>query len=157
MIDPLVVSWGYNAFFPSHSQFLDYHQMNGTRDYSAFLTVPACIEFMETHNWWKVAADCRRLVQDNATAFAKALGTTPLAPVTDDFILQLCSAEVRTTEPEKLHQHFFDEYKIQIPVSRHGGKAYLRYSINAFNTQGHIDKLLDAIGEIRSKTNLIGG
>ncbi|MFX5563067.1 aminotransferase class V-fold PLP-dependent enzyme, partial [Acinetobacter baumannii] len=34
--DPLVVSWGYNSAFPSHSQFLDYHQTQGTRDYSAF-------------------------------------------------------------------------------------------------------------------------
>ena len=59
MIDPLVVSWGYNALFPSDSQFLDYHQMNGTRDYSAFLTIPAAIEFMREHNWEKVAADCR--------------------------------------------------------------------------------------------------
>jgi isopenicillin-N epimerase len=34
--DPLVVSWGYDSAAPSHSRFLDYHQMQGTRDYSAF-------------------------------------------------------------------------------------------------------------------------
>lgn len=155
MIDPLVVSWGYNALFPSASQFLDYHQMNGTRDYTAFLTIPKAIEFMKDHDWEQVAADNRQLVQKNAIAFCELLGTTPLAPVTDDFILQLFSAEIKTTEPEKLHRHFFDAYKIEIPVMRQADKVYLRYSINAFNSQQDLDKLFAAIQEIKKETNLI--
>ena len=155
MVDPLVISWGYNALFPSSSTFLDYHQTNGTRDYSAFLTIPAAIEFMKEHNWKQVASDCRQLVKDNATSFCKLLGTTALAPVNDDFILQLYSAEIKTPEPEKLHGHFFDKYKIEIPVMRHADKVYLRYSINAFNSQHDLDKLFDAIKEIKRETNLI--
>src|SRR5205814_326847 len=87
-IDPLVVSWGYKALFPSHSTFLDYHQTNGTRDYSAFLTIPTAINFMEENDWWKVAAECRELVKANADTLCKLLSTNPLAPLTDDFILQ---------------------------------------------------------------------
>ena len=155
LIDPLVVSWGYNALFPSDSQFLDYHQMNGTRDYSAFLTIPAAIDFMKEHNWEKVAEDCRKLVQDNAEPFCKLLDTEPLAPVNDDFILQLFAAEIKTTEPEKLHDYFFEKYKIQIPVMRHGNNVYLRYSINAFNNQQDLDKLFAAIKDIKNTTSLI--
>ena len=156
LIDPLIISWGYNALFPSGSPFLDYHQMNGTRDYSAFLTIPAAINFMKEHNWKKVAADCRKLVHENADAFCKLLDTVPLAPVNDNFIVQLFSAEIKTTEPEKLHDHFFEKYKIQIPVMRHGSKVYLRYSINAFNSQQDLDKLFAAIKDIKNKTGLIG-
>ncbi len=155
LVDPLVVSWGYNALFPSGSQFLDYHQMNGSRDYSAFLTIPTAIEFMKAHNWPEVAAACKKLVQENAPAFCELLGSTALAPVTDDFIVQLFSAQIKTTEPEKLHRHFFDQYKIEIPVMRHGDKVYLRYSINAFNSQQDLDTLFAAIKEIKSKTDLI--
>lgn len=155
IIDPLVVSWGYHALFPSHSTFLDYHQMNGTRDYSAFLTIPAAIEFMQQHNWLQVSAGCRKLVQQNAPAFCELLDATPLAPIHDDFILQLFSAKIKTTEPEKLYRHFFDNYKIEIPVMRHGDKVYLRYSINAFNSQQDLDTLFAAIKEIKSKTDLI--
>ncbi|MES1220731.1 MAG: aminotransferase class V-fold PLP-dependent enzyme [Bacteroidota bacterium] len=155
MVDPLVVSWGYNAQFPSSSAFLDYHQTNGTRDYTAFLTIPTVIQFMKEHNWTQVAAECRKLVQSNAATFCDLLGATPLAPVNDDFILQLYSAEIKTQEPEKLHNHFFDRYKIQIPVNRHGSKVYLRYSINAFNNQKDLDKLFDAIKEIKKETRLI--
>lgn len=154
-VDPLVVSWGYNALFPSSSQFLDYHQMNGSRDYSAFLTIPDAIQFMSDHNWEEVAADCRRLVQNNAPRLCELLGSTALAPINDDFILQLFSAEIKTPEPEKLHRHFFDNYKIEIPVMRHGDKVYLRYSINAFNSQDDLDKLFAAISEIKKDSSLI--
>ncbi|MES1219803.1 MAG: aminotransferase class V-fold PLP-dependent enzyme [Bacteroidota bacterium] len=156
MVDPLVVSWGYKALFPSPSQFIDYHQTNGTRDYSAFLTIPTVIEFMKEHNWEKVAAGCRQLVQANAAAYCELLGATALAPVNDDFMVQMFSGEIKTPEPEKLYQHFFDRYKIEIPVMRHGDKVYLRYSINAFNSQNDLDKLFDAIKRIKKETNLIG-
>lgn len=155
MFDPLVVSWGYNSLFPSSSQFLDYHQTQGTRDFSAFLTIPDAIAFMKENNWDDVAAQCRQLVKNNAPALCELLGARPLAPLTNDFILQLYSAEIKTTEPEKLHRHFFDEYKIEIPVMRQSDKVYLRYSINAFNEQKDLDKLFDSIKHIRQHTNLI--
>ena len=59
MIDPLVVSWGYESEEPSHSQFLDYHQWQGTRDMSAFLTLPSVISFLKQHNWEKVSKQCK--------------------------------------------------------------------------------------------------
>ena len=155
LLDPLIVSWGYNAMFPSPSKFLDYHQMQGTRDFSAFLTIPDAIEFMQKHNWESVTADCRKLTQHNAPAFCELLKAKPLAPVTDDFIAQLYSTEIKTSEPEKLKAHLMNDYKIQVPVMRHGDKVYLRYSINAFNKQEDLDKLAEAIKIIKQKTNLI--
>jgi isopenicillin-N epimerase len=155
MVEPLIVSWGYKALFPSASTFLDYHQMNGSRDYTAFLTIPAAIQFMQTNNWEQVAAECRQLVKANAPAFCELLGAAPLAPLINDFIVQLFSAEIKTTEPEKLHSHFFEAYKIQIPVMRHGDKVYLRYSINGFNSQQDLDTLFAAIKKIKKETTLI--
>ena len=153
--DPLVISWGYEAFFPSDSQFLDYHQMNGTKDFSAFLTVPHAIHFMQQNNWKQVAADCRKVVKDNALELCKLLNTQPISPLTEDFILQLYSAEIKTKEPEKLKQHLYEEYKIEIPVMRQNDKVYLRYSINAMNTQADLDKLFDSLKKIKAETNLI--
>jgi isopenicillin-N epimerase len=155
MVDPLVVSWGYKALFPLSSQFIDYHQTNGTRDYSAFLTIPTVIAFMKEYNWPQVAADCRQLVRVNAATFCELLGAKALSPVNDDFLVQMYAAEIKTPEPEKLYRHFFDNYKIEIPVMRHGDKVYLRYSINAFNNQHDLDKLFAAIKEIKKETNLI--
>lgn len=155
MFDPLVVSWGYNALFPSQSKFLDYHQMQGTRDFSAFLTVPRALQFMEENNWEEVAAHYRKMTQGNASELCRLLNAKPIAPVNDEFTLQMYSAEIKTSQPEKLHQYFFDEFKIEIPVMRQDDKVYLRYSLNAFNRQDDLDRLFDSIGKIKSNTNLI--
>jgi isopenicillin-N epimerase len=153
--DPLLISWGYNAFAPSHSQFQDYHQMQGTRDFSAFLTIPHALKFMQENNWTEVAAYCRQMTQANAAGLCAVLNSTPISPVNDDFVLQLYSAEIQTTQPEKLHDLLFEKYKIQIPVMRQNEKIFIRYSLNAMNTQKDLDTLFLAIRDIKSTTNLI--
>lgn len=153
--DPLIISWGYKAMFPSHSQFLDYHQGQGTRDFSAFLTVPAAIRFMKENDWEKVSVECREMVKRNAPRFCELLGTQPLCPLTGEFLGQMFSIPVQCDEPEKLKAYLYDEYKVEIPVMRQDGKVFIRYSINAFNSQEDLDRLYNVLKEIISTTNLI--
>lgn len=155
LFDPLVVSWGYESMTPSHSRFLDYHQMQGTRDFSAFLTIPAAIEFMNRNNWWQVAAECRKMAHQNYPRFCELLETNALCPVNDEFLGQMCSTPINTPEPVKLQQLLYEVYKIQIPLMWQDGKIFIRYSINAFNTQSDLDRLYDALKEIKSKKELI--
>lgn len=143
--DPLVISWGYQSDNPSHSPFLDYHQTQGTRDFSAFLCTPAALAFMEKYNWPAVASECRAMVHANVPRFCSLLGTVPLAPLHEDFIVQLVSFKLRTTEAEKVKATLFNDYSIEVPVMRQGNDVYLRYSINAFNTQEDLDRLYEAM------------
>ncbi len=155
LFDPLIVSWGYKAAFPSHSQFLDYHQMQGTRDFSAFLTVPKALEFMKQHDWKKVSSECRTIVRQNAVRFCELLNTKPISPISEEFLGQMLSIPIQTSEPENLKKYLFDTYKIEIPVMRQDDKVFLRYSINAFNTQDDLDRLYEAVKEIIVKTPYI--
>ncbi len=155
LFDPLLVSWGYNAMFPSDSRFLDYHQMQGTRDFSAFLTIPKAIEFMKEYNWPEVAKASCELVRKNALRFCELVGSKPLCPITDEWLGQMFSIPISTPEPEKLQRHLFVKYNVEIPVMRHEDKTYLRYSINAFNSQNDLDRLYDALKEIIETTELI--
>jgi len=59
LFEPLVISWGYKTANPSGSLLLDNHQLQGTRDYAAFLTIPAAIDFMEQYQWPLVSDYCR--------------------------------------------------------------------------------------------------
>ncbi|MFM2117424.1 MAG: hypothetical protein RL316_614 [Bacteroidota bacterium] len=151
LLDPLVISWGYNSDHPSHSRFLDYHQTQGTRDFSAFLCIPAAIDFMEENNWEQVSAACRALVLDNAPRFYELLGAKPLAPLREEFILQLCSFQLPTTDAERIKSILFNDYKIEVPVMRHGDKVFLRYSIQAFNSQADLDQLYNALVVIKNQ------
>ncbi len=155
LFDPLIISWGYDSAFPSHSTFLDYHQMQGTRDFSAFLTIPTAINFMQQNNWNLVAASCRELVKTNAQNFCSLLNAQPLAPINNDFLVQLYSIPINTKEPEKLQRLLFEKYSIEIPVMKLDNKVYLRYSIQAFNSQDDLDILENALKEIIKTTNLI--
>jgi len=157
-LDPLVVSWGYNPDIYSEStegKFLDYHQFNGTRDFSAYLTIPKSIEFMKQYNWWEVAASCRKLVKNNVDRFCELLGAKPLCPVTDEFLGQMISLPIATKVPEKLQRLLFTKYQVEIPVMRQDADVYIRYSINAFNSQSDLDRLYDALKEIRTSTDLM--
>jgi len=45
LLEPLIVSWGWQSEMPGPSQFVDHHEWQGPRDLSAFLAVPAAIRF----------------------------------------------------------------------------------------------------------------
>jgi len=144
-MEPLVVSWGYQAAKPSHSKFLDHYQMIGTRDFSAFLTVPACIDFMRAYDWPAVARECRTLLLKNAGRFMDLLEAEPLSPLTEEWVGQMLSIPIRTTDPEGLQRRLFTEHHIEVPIMRQASDVYLRYSIQAFNTQEDLDCLYEGI------------
>jgi isopenicillin-N epimerase len=130
--------------------------MQGTRDFSAFLTVPKAIEFMQTHNWETVAASCRQLAHNNYQRFCDLLGTEPVCPVGDEFLGQMCSIPVRTTEPEKLQRLLYEQYRIEVPVMRQEERVFLRYSVQGYNSGEDLDRLYEAVREIRGRDGIIG-
>lgn len=154
-IDPLVVSWGYDNAVITESQFLDYHEYQGTRDISAFLCTPKVIDFLEENNWKQISKDCKAIVRENYQRFCDLLNAKPLCPISEEFLGQMASIQIQTEEPVKLKELLFEKYKIEIPVMPLNGKIYLRYSINGYNSQGDLDVLYKALKEILETTNLI--
>ncbi len=154
LCDPLIVSWGYKALKPSHSAFLDYHQMIGTRDFSAFLTVPTCIKFMAENDWITVRTTCHEMVLANAQRFYDLLESKPISPLTNEWIGQMISIPIKTNAPEVLQRRLFTDYKIEIPIMRQENDVYMRYSINAFNTIENLDTLYRALSELKKQNSL---
>jgi isopenicillin-N epimerase len=154
-LDPFVVSWGYESDNPSGNEFLDYHEQQGTRDISAFLTAPAAINFLESNDWTNEAAKCRKLILDNYVRFCDLLNTKPICPVTEEFLGQMCSIPVRTKNPVALKQLLFSKYNIEIPVMPAGDKIYLRISMQAYNSDEDLDILYKAIEHILATSDLL--
>lgn len=154
LCDPLIVSWGYKALKPSHSPYLDYHQMIGTRDFSAFLTVPTCIKFMAENDWITVRTACHEMVLANAERFYDLLESKPISPLTSEWIGQMISIPIKTKEPEILQRTLFTEYNIEIPIMRQENDVYMRYSINAFNTMENLDTLYNALSELKKQNRI---
>jgi isopenicillin-N epimerase len=154
-IDPLVVSWGYESLAPSESQFLDYHEYQGTNDHSAYLCTPKVIEFLEQNNWKEKSKACKKIVLDNYQRFCDLVGTKPICPISEEFLGQMASIPIRTEKSMELKDLLYSKYKIQIPIMPLNGKIYMRYSINVYNSQEDLDILYRAITDIIESTDLI--
>ncbi len=155
ILDPLIISWGYDSIAPSESTFFDYHQFNGTRDFSAYLTLPKAIEFREKYAWEDVSTSCKLALLECAPKLFNELKTQPLAPLNSTYFGQICSSEIQTEKPEQLQRLLYEKYKIEIPIMRHGLKNYIRFSFQAFNTEAEIDFLIYALQDIKKQSNLL--
>ena len=155
ILDPLIISWGYDSISPSESTFFDYHQFNGTRDFSAYLTLPKAIEFREKYAWEDVSTSCKLALLECAPKLFNELKTQPLAPLNSTYFGQICSSEIQTEKPEQLQRLLYEKYKIEIPIMRHGLKNYIRFSFQAFNTEAEIDFLIYALQDIKKQSNLL--
>lgn len=102
---------------------------------------------MKENNWDNVSAHCRLLVRENASRFHELLDSRPISPLTEEWLGQMVSIPIKTDQPETLQRRLFKEYNIEVPIMRQGSDIYIRYSINAFNTQEDLDALYAALSE----------
>lgn len=153
-VDPLVISWGYRSPTPSESLFIDWHQTTGTRDFAAFLSIPACLKFRKEQQWDNVAEVCRTMAIAQASRFCKLMEQEALSPISEEFIGQLFSIPIQTDNPLELKRLLYEKYRIEIPVTEQNGNYYLRYSIQGFNTEEDLDALYEAMESLK-KTGII--
>ena len=142
-IDPLVVSWGYDSDFPSKSKFLDYHQWQGTKDMSAYLTIPYTIKFLKENNWNKIREKCYKI---NIWARNEINNLLDKENICDDkFLGQMSSIYMDIEANPKNNIEFYKKYNIQVPFILWNNKSFFRISIQVYNTKEDIYKLLYAL------------
>ncbi len=148
--DPLLISWGYKSEVPGKSKFLDYHQLQGTRDYSAFLTLPAVVDYLEKNDWWSVSIRCKQLILDNYEDLCDIAGTKPITAITSEFLGQMCSVSIPIDDPMELKTLLYEKYKIEIPVFKWHDQIFLRLSAQAYVNQEDVDYLKQALIDSKS-------
>jgi isopenicillin-N epimerase len=147
LIEPLVVSWGWQSDQPGPSQFIDYLEWTGTRDISTFLAIPAAIEFQQTHDWVTVHRTCHDLAEQAVHEITTLFGTKPLS--NPDKYAQMVSIPLpNKIEPDILQQMLFTRYHIEVPVMKWKDQTLIRVSFQGYNTPEDLVKLVDALKEI---------
>ena len=149
--DPLIISWGHH----SNSNFSEHHELQGTRDYSAFLTIPTAVQFLKNNDWESVSNNCKAMVISNYEKTASILNGKPICPVTTDYLGQICSSPVKTDAPERLKAILYNEFKIEVPIMGLNKQVYLRFSAQAYIDQNDINLLHKALEKIKKQTDLI--
>ena len=92
---------------------------------------------------------------DNGLRFCELVGSEPLAPLNEDFYGQLFSIPIKVENPQEFQKKLFNEYKIEIPVATQNSSSYLRYSVQAFNTQNELDYLYDSLVDLKRNGYLL--
>jgi isopenicillin-N epimerase len=145
LLKPFIISWGYESANPSSSKLVDYHEWTGTRDVSAFLSVPEAIKFQEEHHWESVRKDCHQLACDVQRKICRLTGLDPFY-MDDRFFPQFVSVPLPDKiNPTSLKEELYNQFLIEVPVLAWNGKNVIRVSVQGYNTSRDINVLVDAL------------
>ena len=150
-VDPLLISWGFQSDTPSHSTFLDYHETAGTRDFSAFLAVPHCIDFMVKHEWVEKRLLCQKKTLVWARKFQEFFGFESIAPINNVFIGQMYSIPIETQDIDGLKSALYKRFNIEVPVFMNEFQVFVRFSFQVFNSDEDMQRLFDAMKTLREE------
>lgn len=147
-VKPLITSWGKEGVDPSETNFLLENQWQGTRDMSAFLTVPTAIEFQQNDDWNIQTEKCRWMVRETRSRLDDYFEINHLCPNTEEWLGQMASVEIKTDDPINLKSTLLKEFSIEVPIFEWNEKTLLRYSFQVYNDQQDADLLIYALREI---------
>ena len=151
LVEPLVVSWGWQSEAPSPSQFVDYQEWSGTRDISAFLAVPEAIRYLEAHHWGKVRSACHDLARQAVERICRISSSSPLYPLAAEWFSQMAVAPLKeSVDPVALQAQLREQYHIEVPVFSWNGYKLVRLSVQAYNTPQDLDCLVSALEKLTS-------
>lgn len=140
-IDPLVISWGWDG-----DSLFERTSYQGTNDIAAYLTVPAAIEFQKKHDWDAIRHRCHNMVLDTTFRICAMFGITPVAM--PRYIGQMAVAPLPPCNLETVKELLYDQYRVEVPITEHNGRQFVRISVQGYNTQADLDQLLFALMEI---------
>jgi isopenicillin-N epimerase len=136
---PLVISHGYRQGFTAEFDWI------GTRDPSAWLSVPAAIDFHARLGGAKLRERNAALAREQASLLARAWNTERGAPdaLTGSMAaIRLPLREAATAERAlELRRKLFDEHRIEAPVNTFASALWVRISAHAYNRPGDYARL----------------
>ncbi len=144
MIKPLIVSWDVE----DPSDFVRLNQWQGTRDLAAFLSVPAAIQFMQTHDWDAVRTRCHALASDLRQRLCEWYGVAPLTPDSPAWYAQMFTVLLPPADPIPLQARLYEERQVQMAMGAWHDQLQLRMSVQGYNDRSDIDCAFGAITDL---------
>jgi isopenicillin-N epimerase len=159
-VRPLVISHGANASSAKRSRFHLEHDWTGTRDPSAWLSVPAALSEMESMvegGWDEVRRRNRALVLEGRDILCDVLGID--APCPDTMIGSLASLPLPDGDSGPVNDLFpFDglqdrllkDYRIEVPIIAWPAppRRLVRISAQLYNSRQQYAALGSALGDV---------
>jgi len=152
MVEPLVVSWGWDlpesTDLPGSFKLPGRLEWHGTDDPSACLAVPAAIEFMDRHDWESVRQDCHDLVRQAITRIQELTGLPCAYPDERSYFMMAVAELPPQPDLPAFKSRLYEEHRVEAPCIEWNGRHFIRISVQGYNDQRDIDRLIDALRQM---------
>lgn len=154
-MESMIISWGWVEGHETHKSatpFISHNQWQGTGDYAAYLTVPSAIAFQAEHDWPAVRTRCHDLVVEAQGRILALSDLPPLSPAAPAdgyaWFVQMRAIPLPPVDLPQLKQRLYDDDRIEVPLGGAPTMPLIRVSVQGYNTQADIDRLVDALERI---------
>lgn len=151
-IEPLVVGWGHGAerSMFEENDFISGTQWLGTDDISAYLSVPAAIDFQNEHDWPAVGETCHALLAASLDRLAQITGEPSPYQAQNERLFQQMGVAPIPPQPDlpAFKQRLYDDYRIEVPCFAWQGRHLVRISVQGYNSAEDLARLEEAVAAL---------
>jgi isopenicillin-N epimerase len=143
-IVPPQLSWG--RLLPNRpSAWSDEFIWSGTRDPSAWLAVPAAIDFLRQTGEETFRQHGFELATYARTRLAALTGLTPIVPDDPQWYTCMAHAPLPPGDAACLQRDLWQRWAIEVPIVTWNDRRWIRVSCHLYNRRADIDRLIDAL------------
>jgi len=153
-MEPVLVSWGPTLerppgmALPLPPQWWEEFVWLGTRDPSAWLSVPAAIDFMESIGLEAFRRRTHELARGVREAVCRMTGLEPLVPDDPAWYGSMIALPLPGNDAKGLQNALWERYHIEVLVVPWQGGRLLRPSCHAYTRREDLDLLVRAVREL---------
>jgi isopenicillin-N epimerase len=141
---PGMVSWG-RVFVEDLHTWDDEFIWSGTRDGSAWLAVPAAIDFLEHYGLERFRAETHALAQYARQRLVELTGLTPIVPDDSAWYGSMAHVPLPPGDAKALMRALWERHHIEVPIVSWNEGRYIRVSCHLYNTREEVDALIGAL------------
>ena len=146
------MSWGWGEEYDefkdstqlnSSSRFVNVFQWQGTRDMSAFLTVPSAIEFQNKYDWESVRDRCKKMIISARDEITEITSLPKICP--DDWLGQMATILFPVDDVVKFKNTLYNDYQIEIPTMSPDNHSGFRISLQGYNSELDVEYFIQTL------------
>ena len=155
ILEPLIISHGWlpNNYKKlqkgefTETRFIDSFEVQGTKDPSAWLTIPDAIKFINDKKYSNAFKESSKLAYETALTISN-LTKIPLLANREFLAPQMISIPIPKCNVDHVKTQLLKKFNIEIPVIKWKNRCFVRISIQIYNSKSELIKLTQALKKI---------
>jgi len=146
-LKPFLISWGTDDFFRDGA-FIEEVESQGTRDSSAFLSTIAALQFHKEYCTLDKKQDIYENLKFISQDFRLIFKTEPIVKELHPELQFYAHPLPPDVDVVSLKNKLLRDYNIEIPISEQNGRNYIRVSLQIYNTDDDVIRLMRALRQL---------